>query len=161
MTKHGGTRFIARQWQVWLLVFVSLAAAGCGRSGQITGKVRYKGKELPTGRVVFFNEKDRQVGSASINKDGTYSATVPSGTLRIAIITPAGSSLKSLSKAQSKPVVEGIKKMKPGFSPLEGEGAENIPEKVVTVPGQYAEPSTSGLTLEVLGGPQSYDIELQ
>ncbi len=162
MTTHHGSRLLARQLPVWFLLLGLLATAGCGKPGQLTGKVSFKGKLLPSGRVVFFNASNRQVASATISAEGTYSATVPSGTLKIAVITPPPETLKSMPKAKQKQVLEQVQKMKKGaFNPLEGEGAESIPQKVISVPPKYADPEGSGLTIEVLGGPQSFDIDLQ
>src|SRR5262249_40529229 len=125
--------------------------------------VKYKGNLLPTGSVVFFDSKDRQVGSATINSDGSYSATVPTGTLKIAVTTPASSTtLQNLPVSKSKAVNEAIQKMKKGpFNPLEGKNKDLIPAKAIPVPPKYADPVNSGLALTVIGGPQSFDIDLQ
>jgi hypothetical protein len=160
MARYGGTQSVIRR-HVWLMLLL-LAAGGCGRSGTVSGKVKYKGHLLPSGQVVFFDSRDRQVGSASIGSDGSYTATLPSGTLKMAVITPPPSTLGSLSKEKSKVIVEGIKKMKKGaFNPLEGEGQDLPPTKSIPVPTKYSSPGESGLTLTVLGGPQSFDIDLQ
>lgn len=162
MTRQRETPSLFRKWHGWLVLLLLLGLAGCGKPGQISGTVKYKGKPLPNGSVVFFDSRDRQVGSASIKSDGTYSANLPSGTLKVAIVTPASSqTLRSMPKDKQKKILEGIKQMKKGaFNPLEGENEELIPAKVIAVPAKYAEHSSSGLTLEVLGGPQSFDIDL-
>lgn len=162
MTRPCETPSVVRKGHVWLVLLLLLAVGGCGKSGQISGKVKYKGKPLPSGRIVFFNSADRQVASASISSDGSYAATVPSGTLKLAVVTPSSSqTLRSLPKAKQKNILEGIKKMKKGaFNPLEGENQELVPAQVISVPTKYADPASSGLTIEVLGGPQSFDIDL-
>jgi hypothetical protein len=138
------------------------ATGGCGSTGTVSGKVKYKGNALPVGRVVFFDSKDRQVGSASIGSDGSYSAILPSGSLKIAIITPPPSTLRSLPKDQSKTIVEGIKRMKKGaFNPMEGDNQDLIPQKTISIPAKYSNPGDSGLNLTVMGGQQSFDIDLQ
>jgi hypothetical protein len=159
MARHHGIQFV-RQWRVWVILLL-LGTAGCGGKGTVSGKVKFKGNPLPSGSVVFFDEKDRQVASASISSDGSYSATVPTGTLKIAITTPS-SSLKAMPTAKSKVVSEAIQKMKKGaFNPLESENKDLIPEKTIQIPAKYGSPSDSGLTLTVIGGPQSFDIDLQ
>ena len=161
MARYCATRLVS-QWRVWVILLL-LGAAGCGGRGTISGKVKYKGNLLPTGSIIFFDAKDRQVASASINSDGSYSATVPTGNLRIAVSTPASSTtLQNLKGEKSKAVGEAIQKMKKGaFNPLEGENKDLIPAKVIPIPVKYSDPVNSGLSLTVIGGPQSFDIDLQ
>jgi hypothetical protein len=146
---------------VLLLLLLVMGIGGCGGRGTISGKVKYKNNLLPAGRVVFFDARDRQVASASIT-DGSYSGIVPTGTMKIAVITPPATTLKSMPKEKSKVILEGVRKMKKGgYNPLEGDSLDSVPTKVISIPAKYAEPGESGLTVEVLGGPQSFDIDLQ
>ena len=47
-----------------------LLCLGCGGSkGEVSGKVTYRGKPLPSGAVTFFGPGDQMVGSASIFAD--------------------------------------------------------------------------------------------
>jgi hypothetical protein len=161
MTRHRVTQIIS-QWRVWVVLLLLLGTGGCGGSGIVSGKVKYKGNLLPTGQVVFFDSKDRQVGTATINSDGSYKATVPTGSLKIAVTTPPSSTLRSLPEGKSKAVKEAIQKMKKGaFNPLEGEDKDLIPVKSIPIPAKYADPTNSGLSLTVSGGSQSFDIDLQ
>jgi hypothetical protein len=163
MARHRGALNIVSQRGVWLLLLLLLGTTGCGARGTISGKVKYKGNLLPSGRLVFVDSKDRQVASASINNDGSYSAIVPSGTMKIAVMTPPPSIMKSLPKEKSTVILEGVKRMKKGgYNPLESDKKDDLlPAKSITVPTNYGDAATSGLTLEVLGGPQSFDIDLQ
>jgi hypothetical protein len=138
-----------------------LGAAGCGQRGEVSGKVKYRGNALPSGMVMFFDSNDRNVGNASISPDGSYAATLPSGLVRIAVTTPPAT-LKSLGKEKAKEISERARKMRKGaFNPLEGAASDVIPEKAIPIPAKYASPSDSGLSLTVIGGPQTSDIDLQ
>jgi hypothetical protein len=164
MARHRGIQIVIRQRGVWLILLLLLGITGCGGGrGTISGKVKYKGNLLPSGRLVFVDSKDRQVASASINNDGSYSAIVPTGTMKLAVMTPPPSIVKSLPKEKSTVILEGVKRMKKGgYNPLESEKKDDLlPTKSIAVPANYADATTSGLTLEVLGGPQSFDIDLQ
>jgi hypothetical protein len=161
MASHRGRR-IARQGSFWLMLLLLVATAGCRGSGTVAGKVKYKGNPVPSGQVVFFDSNNKQLSTASISNDGSYSATVPSGTLKVAIIVPPSTTLKSMPDAKSKQIADGIKKMKKGtFNPLESESQDLIPQKVISIPAKYADPTNSGLTITVAGGPQSFDLDLQ
>jgi hypothetical protein len=123
--------------------------------------VKYRGQLLPSGQVVFFDSKDRQVSSASIGTDGSYTATLPSGTLKIAVITPPAGTIGSLSKEKAKVLSEEIRQMKKGkFNPFEGAEGDLPPVKSIPIPAKYGSPGESNLTITVLGGTQSFDIDL-
>jgi hypothetical protein len=154
--------WIVSQKRVWLMLLL-LATAGCGQKGQVSGKVKYKGNALPTGMVFFFDSNDRKVGTASIGSDGSYSAVLPAGLVKIAVTTPPAT-LASLGKEKQQEIANRAKKMKKGFNPLEameGEGKDPTPVKTIPIPAKYGNIGESGLTFTVLGGPQTFDIDLQ
>jgi hypothetical protein len=147
-----------RRGSVLLLL---LLAAGCAGSGTVSGKVSYQGETLGGGTVLFVSPGQKSVKSP-IAPDGTYTiANIPTGTVHIAVET-----------ASARPVDPdamrmGIPQIPPGAN-LPPEAANSIYKgpsgntgKYVEIPNQYADPEKAGLTLDVKGGNQEYNIELK
>jgi hypothetical protein len=133
------------------LLFLLIATLeGCGGSkpgGTVNGKVSYKGESVPAGMVTFFGSTADRVASASIAKDGTYTASgVPVGKVTVTVTTP-----------MPGPTEEQIKKN--GF--LKRKNIKASTDKVVSVPAKFANAATSHLSLTVSEGSQPYDIELK
>jgi hypothetical protein len=133
-----------------LFCFVLATLEGCGASkpgGTVNGKVSYKGESVGAGMVTFFGSTADQVASASIAKDGTYTASgVPLGQVRVTVSTPSPG-----------PTAEQVAKN--GF--LKRKNVKASGEKTVSLPAKFANAATSQLTLTVSEGSQPYDIELK
>lgn len=129
----------------WALLAACLLAAGCGRGvATVSGTVRYAGKPLNYGTVVFSGE-DGISHSGNIAPDGRYTvADVPAGPVRIAVVSPEP----------------------PGqLPPAARRGGDPVPgvdrAKWVRIPDKYGNVTTSGLTATVTAGPFSHDIDLR
>jgi hypothetical protein len=136
----------------WLAVFVLMPAvlllSGCGSvaTGDVSGKVTYQGKALPSGRITFVCEGgDKPVFTSEI-KDGQYliqKAAV--GSARVAVET-----------FQFKKVeIPGA----PKSSTLPGSDAPP-PGPYVPIPQKYRVPDSSGLTYTITKGKQTKDFDL-
>jgi hypothetical protein len=134
-----------------LALTLLLAAAGCKKEevpvkqhtpppvpanvkNSVEGHIRYHGVGLASGSVQFFGPSgDPVVGTVMMG--GTYVVwNAPTGLCKIAITTRPPS---NVSKA-----------------PPAKHAGNNLPER-------YADPDSSGLTLQVTGGKQTFDIVLQ
>jgi hypothetical protein len=129
----------AYAWPRAACLVLALAWCGCGpsaRPGQLTGKVRFRGKELSSGTVTFLGA-DGQTRSAAIAENGIYKvAGVAPGTARVA--------------------VESHPRLPPGFvEPSAGDPG------TIKLPPHYTKPETSGLTYEVKGGQETFDIDIK
>jgi hypothetical protein len=143
-----------------------LLALGCGSRASVTGKVTYQGKSMPGGMVLFIHQ-NKGAFSAAIKEDGTYQiADLPGGSVKIAVTAPAfgpggpapryvptDEELEKIQKTQPRLSKEDLKKMM-GVRPATPKG------KAVQIPEKYGDPEQSGLTYTVIGGPQTYDINL-
>jgi hypothetical protein len=148
----------------WLgggLVLLMAAAAGCGSSGTVSGKVTYKGQPLGGGNVVFYAE-GKASQTSPISPDGSYSISkIPAGPVKISVETE--------SVRPHKPPPGGMSKMvppkdaiPPGVDPGGVYGPkEATAKKYVKIPPQYADAQQSGLTYTVKSGSQTHDIDLQ
>ena len=124
--------------------------AGCGSGGkdakdQVTGKVTLDGK--PVSGVVSFVFGDKEI-SSPIGTDGTYQIiSPPTGTNKIYVKGGLGA---------GAPTVKGEmpKSGAPEMPKLGGDSTGVAP------PTKYGAVTTSGLTFEVKGGKQTYDIVL-
>jgi hypothetical protein len=131
------------------LLLVTLFAAGCGSPGQISGKVRFDRRPVPSGAVLFYNAKGDLVGKSALAEDGSYRvADVPAGKVTVCVWS-------------NKRAPEGLSntKRQPDFAAVAPK-TPPAPDRDVHVPERYSLPETSGLTCEVKGGAQTHDIDL-
>jgi hypothetical protein len=152
--------------RTWLVLPVLLLCFGCGGpKGEVSGKVTYLGKPLPTGSVTFFGPGDQVVGSAAIFAGGDYRMTkVPVGEVRVTVSAPA-----AIRDPKAPPLRKGGKKRIEG----EGQGKKGDPRTRkdveeakkflirLDVPAKYGLPDQSGLTYTVQPGSQEYNIDLK
>lgn len=124
---------------------------GCGSSGkdpknQVTGKVTLDGKVVAG--TVFFQFSDNKEVTALIATDGSYQIVEPpTGQAKVYVKSGMGVAVPPIGKA---PEVKGGPEM-----PKDIGGATGT-----APPAKYGSPSTSGLSFEVKGGKQTYDITL-
>jgi hypothetical protein len=72
-----------------LTALTALALSGCGGKGEVSGKVRFNGAPLSTGRIMFISQDEPSVSAFStISEDGGYKvADCPLGPVRITVQT--------------------------------------------------------------------------
>ncbi|WP_417388441.1 carboxypeptidase-like regulatory domain-containing protein [Gimesia sp.] len=114
-----------------------------GPTGALSGKVTYKGEPVKEGLVQFNNPEKGFGGQAVIDEDGTYTVTNSSGglvtgTYQVSVVPPT----IEKSFGPDTPPSEVLKEM------------PNIPQK-------YHYPKSSGLTVEIKEGENTFDIEMQ
>jgi hypothetical protein len=103
--------------------------------------------------VVFVADGTRGTMSATIGEDGSYRVeNVPSGPVKIAVKTAAPS--RQPPPAQTK-AWEGDK-MPEKFRQQKSKAGGYL-----WLPEKYGDPEKSGLTLQVRGGSQDFDIQLE
>jgi hypothetical protein len=102
------------------------------KTAVVSGKVTYQGKPLSSGWIIFHSQDGRESGTA-LGADGSYRAQgVSVGTTRLTVATDPNPPL---------PFLRG--------------------PRPVRLPLKYANPATSGLTVEVGEGNLVYDVALQ
>jgi hypothetical protein len=140
---------------LWTLPLLA-CAAGCG-SPKVSGKVTYKGERLHMGSVEI-TAANGWVGTSQINEDGTYSiANVPPGTAKIAVDCPSFETPGTSSSPAARK--HGVR---PPLNPDAAQASSGVTEHPsVKIPDKYKKAQTSGLTVEVTGGRQTHDIDLQ
>jgi len=142
------------KWGAFLLLAAAIVMTGCsGGLSTISGTVSYAGKPLKGGNLTFVSSGKPSVGT-TIDKDGKYTAKgVPSGKVAVAVETESLNPGRRGGMKYSPP---------PGQQAPAGLGAkEDTADRYVQIPPNYADPEQSGLTLEVKGGSQTYNIELK
>lgn len=131
------------------LLFAGIAlTCGCGASKSVvTGKVSYKGKPLAMG-TIYMVGADGIAAPAPINPDGTYRIEgVAIGTAKIGVSSPKPPTPQMLAHARK------------GRAPANAAP----PPDVATwfeIPDKYADPQSSGLTVELKSGPNEHHIDL-
>jgi hypothetical protein len=151
---------------VLILFVISVGPSGCSpqtarkNTGVITGKVIYQGEPVPGGAIHFFMGDGPPLAFA-IRGDGTFVAEVPVGPAQIAVETDSakykGSREEMMKKwrALAGPEYVDMKQEKTPFAPPSG---PRITYK--EIPARFSDPSRSGLTHDVVPGPQQRDFEL-
>lgn len=182
-----------------VLVFAAavLAAAGCAKSGKVSGKITLAdGSPLPGGIITFTPEdSSRNPATAVIREDGTYEADVPTGMCKVGIdnrmagskqspvgiggapVPPTGGAAggakggppNMMAKlkggagppAASKGGVDDIARAAAAAGAPQGQTTIPVPGKVVPINSKYMNPVASGLTFEVRGGSNTFDVQLE
>ncbi|MSR32865.1 MAG: carboxypeptidase regulatory-like domain-containing protein [Gemmataceae bacterium] len=125
----------------FFLALVGLVA-GCGqRTGSVAGKVTFKGMPLASATVTFFDSAGN-VRYGVTGESGEYSiAEVVTGKAKIIVGMPVEISM---------------------ITPAERAGKEKPPtkSKYPALPERYLDQEKSGLSLEVQGGSQTFDLKL-
>jgi hypothetical protein len=129
-----------------VLAFTSLGCGG-GASNPVTGKVTYKNQPV-AGTIVFVGSDGKENPQPLNPADGSYSFNAPAtGEYKIAV------------KGFSTPIAPGVGPV--GAPPKLTGQAGNLPTSSgVAPPAKYASVD-NGLKLNVTGGAQTFDIELQ
>jgi len=141
-----------RKSRVLAFLLTSLLAAGCGggsKTASVSGQVTFKGKPLAKANVSFTPVEGTGLAASGLTDSnghytlGTRSASdgAAPGKYRVAVI----------ARGPERPA-------KPG----EGSGMpdEKVPGDPV-IPVKYFAPDSSGLTFEVKGGSNRFDIKLE
>jgi hypothetical protein len=131
------------------VVVALLAVGGCGGTATVSGKVRYKGRTVTYGSVIFLN-RDGSARSSAIEPDGSYKVTgVQRGTAKVAVIS------RDPSKGRSTSLGEPRHRDKQGIAEAKAATRDWFP-----LPHKFEDPANSGLTCTVDSSRVSYDIDL-
>lgn len=161
----GTTSSVGKLLRSCLLLFpLCILAAGCGSGqGMVSGKVSYKGKPLPSGDVRFFPESGGGSFYSAIGSDGSYSiAKVPLGPAKITVTYSRESPLAKANPRSKAAAEKGMKQQQEAMK-AHRKTPESAPppSDVESVPNKYAKPDQSGLKVDVTGGKQAFDINLE
>ncbi|MFG0262073.1 MAG: carboxypeptidase-like regulatory domain-containing protein [Novipirellula sp. JB048] len=131
-----------KRWS-WMLPLALLALlaglSGCGSAelptGNVIGTVTHNGEALTAGSVILVNNETGLGASAEIESSGSFQMqSVRTGEYQVAI------------QSRTAPTPEEM-----------AEGAKASPS---TIPEQYRDPQTSGLSLSVSQGENKADIDI-
>jgi hypothetical protein len=133
---------------------VFLVCIGCSKTGgDVTGTVTLNGKAVPSGSVVFYDEKGTKYG-APISRDGTYRMLKPpKGAMKVTVEPlPSSDEPGGFAPRPSSAALE------PGTNKPTASAAAKV--EPVPIPDKYKDPKTSGFSLTVTGSSQTFDIPL-
>jgi hypothetical protein len=153
----------------WLSSLALVLALGCGGGSNpnapstVHGTVKYGDKTVPDGMIKLVFQKGGGVITAALH-DGRYEATdVPLGEAKVTVDT---SYLDPNQKVVKYGGSKGVKSVKDqpaptasGMSP-HGQGG-GAPGVYMKIPMQYANPTTTPLSITVKKGDNPFDIELK
>ncbi len=153
--EQGVSKAIVRLTCGCLFLGLLFLTAGCGKKTphstehvKVSGKVLFKDKPLPGGRVTFVAVNGGFSASGPIDEKGHYEIQAPVGEVVIGVDN------KMLAPKRGKP-----KEIAHPKRPDAGE-EKPITGKYVIIPPKYSDPQTSGLTYTVTAGAQNHDITL-
>jgi hypothetical protein len=127
---------IIRRMTFSALVVAWISILGCqsDTNNEISRTVSFQGELLPRGIINFFGEDNRPRGGP-ISPDGTFACRLPPGNYRVTVVAP--------------PVIpDGWKETEP------------MPKDDIGLPDKYAQPGTSGVTVEIKDNPQPLEFHL-
>jgi len=144
----------------FVLAALACAAAGCGGTGNVSGKVYFQDSPVSSGSVYFFRPGSNSV-SVPIGADGSYHAeNVPTGTVKVAVIPVSGGPQVD---AKAAGMMKGMQKTVAKDQAAVGEvgGAKKKAVKF-SIPDQYQDPEKSGITVSIgRGDNPAFDIKLK
>jgi hypothetical protein len=121
-------------------------AAGCGGDagrGSVKGKVTVGGKPLPKGMITFLSEGGNKDPYSAAIVNGEYAIPdMPAAPARVYIVPPASNGPPPVDRGDSTPA------LRPGR------------QTRLVVPERYQNAQTSGLTLTVNKGENTFDADL-
>ena len=143
-------------WRLAILFVTVLTLSSCAsaKRGDVHGKVSCGGRSVIYGSVVLIGSDGTPV-IVRINSDGTYAVSgVTTGTVRVAVVSPD----------PDRP--------RPSYTPLFGKRDPEAPpppsiapevdrRKWFPLPKQYELVDTSGITITIHPGDNTFDIELK
>jgi hypothetical protein len=133
-------------------------------TGQVTGKITYKGQPVPGGTIMFISTSEAgDFGGGAIKEDGTYDVPkAPAGTCKIQMQVKTGGS-PAIPPQQLAMMKREIQKAKEaGVKVPEDLKLDGTKKKATfDFPRKYSDVSSSGLTMEVTTGTQEKNWELQ
>lgn len=143
------------------LMFITLTIVGCGAepgpvakdepSVPASGVVLFKGKPLPEYRVVVMPVDGRRPAMGATDAEGKFAL----GTNKPGDGAPAGSSKVGIVWAGPEQVGEAVDQ-----SAIDDPA--KMPKPKVVIPAKYANPETSGLTVDIpAGGTSDLKFDLQ
>ena len=122
-------------------------------TGNVTGKVTFRGKPVYTGSVIIVG-KDGVAAAGPIETDGTYVVRkAPVGEVSVGVVSKDPVYLHKISVMRSSRTPVPASALR---TPSNLERKKWFP-----IPKEYEEPVRSGLTFAVKKGDNQYDIELK
>jgi hypothetical protein len=139
-----------------VLALAVLAASGCGKpKGELTGKIKYKGKELAWGDIQV-QAADGTAIPGTI-KDGVYTVSnIPPGVAKIRVNQIDYDAQAKQAKDLSDQARGGLNKDSTTIPKTKSTG-----EVKNQLPTRYGAFETSGLTHDVKAGKNEKDIDLE
>jgi hypothetical protein len=141
-------RFPSRIVLALFVIAVGLAP-GCSsqkRLATLTGKVTYKGKPVSVGAIYFHGPAD-ELAMGNLQEDGSFTATdLPIGVVRVSLRVQDPGVYTQQLKGQG-PSIE---------KPKTKDG-----DKVTSLPHQYSDPETSGLSYTIAPTTTTLDITIE
>lgn len=148
------------------LASMFLLLAGCGPgTGEVSGKVTYKGTALPGGLLTFrpANPKANAV-TVELEQDGSYpKVTLPTGEVSVLIDNrELGPPMQMPSGTLNLPLPPEVKaKMAANNAEVKKEGAgKKASDRYRLIPEKYHMVETSGLQFTMKAGTQTQNFEL-
>lgn len=135
---------LRRAAPVAAVALAALLSASCKpATGTVKGTITVNGKPLPSGLITFESEVGNKDAYSAAIQDGAYETDqIPTGPCKISII----------HSAVPRPEAVGGNDLVPGRKP----GAK----AAIEVPDKYGRSDTSGLTITVKEGVNTFDKDL-
>jgi hypothetical protein len=135
---------------------VAALSIGCGQSGDLAGKLSYRGQPLRFGTVQVRGE-DGVVRSSEIGPDGTYLVKgIPAGAAKVSVTCRDPREVE-----YTRSLAYGGRGGSSTEYPRHVTGLEHAPADFSLVPAIYSELDRSGLETKLNSGTNCFDIDLK
>jgi hypothetical protein len=143
--------FSRRSLAVWALVAAPVVLVGCGDGGDagtvpVHGVVLLDGQPLDQAAVAFIGKGGARLASASTDSAGKFSLNASLGKNQVTVSKDAPAA--------------AVADTGDGLMPTDAEFAKLPPPPKAGVPAKYADPKTSGLTINVVDGMEQIELSL-
>jgi hypothetical protein len=134
---------------------------GAFPTGEVSGKVTYKGTPIPLGKITFISTGGEGNFGSDIINDGAYTVKAPLGRCKIEIQMQSDENKYAVTPQQMKMIKAKMKAMKDQGMKVPDELPHVTKRPTVNLPEKYKYADRSGLEFEVKDGKQTKDWDLR
>jgi hypothetical protein len=165
LTRGSVTKW-CRSWLVCTCILGLAVFSGCSGgqafpTGEVSGRVTYKGEPISLGKITFISTGGTGNFGTGIINDGSYTVKAPLGPCKIEIQLQSGENKYAVTPQQMKMIKSKMKAMKDKGVKVPDEPPQVTKRPTIDLPEKYKFADQSGLEFEVKAGKQTKEWDLR